>query len=65
MGGAGQPHIPYGLPLHCPKCPPKHYFGALKIPGVKVKPCPNCGSALVATLDRKARREAAKTHAMS
>lgn len=38
----------YGLPLRCPKCPYKDYFGLLKHPGVKAVPCPNCGSTLVA-----------------
>jgi len=38
----------YGLPLVCPKCPPKHFFGKLKLPGEKAVPCPNCGTKLVA-----------------
>jgi hypothetical protein len=37
----------YGLPLKCPKCPPEHYFGMLKVPGTKAVPCPNCNTALV------------------
>lgn len=47
-----------GLPLRCPKCPPKFYFGTLKaaqLPTPKVKPgkndrCPNCGSKLEPTI---------------
>lgn len=45
----------YGLPLRCPKCPPEHAFGVLKVPGMKAPPCPNCGSKLVATR-KKSRR---------
>jgi uncharacterized Zn finger protein len=37
----------YGLPLVCPKCPPKEYFGYLKLPGLKTVPCPNCGTTLI------------------
>jgi hypothetical protein len=44
-----------GLPLRCPKCPPKHYFGTLKgdsVPTQMVKfgkadVCPNCRTPLV------------------
>jgi hypothetical protein len=45
----------FGLPLVCPKCPAKHYFGVLKgenhLQSV-VKPgksdiCPNCKTQLV------------------
>ena len=39
--------LPHGKPLHCPKCPEKHYFGRLKLPGEKDAPCPNCGTTLV------------------
>lgn len=44
----------FGLPLFCPKCPPKHYFGILKgenhrqevvKPG-KTDTCPNCKTQL-------------------
>lgn len=38
----------YGLPLKCPKCPRKHYYGMLKVPGSKAVPCPNCGTTLIA-----------------
>lgn len=45
----------FGLPLICPRCPPKHYFGLLKgdhHPTNTVKPtkadvCPNCEALLV------------------
>jgi len=37
----------YGLPYRCPKCPRRHAYGMLKVPGTKLHPCPNCGSALV------------------
>ena len=46
----------YGLPLKCPKCAVRQYYGMLKIPGVKAVPCPNCGSALLATRKRRRRR---------
>lgn len=45
----------FGLPLFCPKCPPKHYYGTLKgenhirevvKPG-KADICPNCKTQLV------------------
>jgi len=44
-----------GLPLRCPKCPAKHYFGTLKgesVPTLLVKygksdVCPNCKTPLV------------------
>lgn len=44
----------FGWPLRCPKCPPKEYFGVLKVPGdaagIKIPyACPNCGTRLVAT----------------
>ena len=43
-----------GLPLRCPKCPAKHYFGTLKgesVPTILVKYgrsdiCPNCKTQL-------------------
>jgi hypothetical protein len=37
----------YGIPYRCPKCPEKEFFGLLKIPHEKLKPCPNCRSRLV------------------
>lgn len=37
----------YGIPHHCPKCTDKDFFGALKLPHEKLKPCPNCKSRLV------------------
>jgi ssDNA-binding Zn-finger/Zn-ribbon topoisomerase 1 len=43
----------YGLPLRCPKCPEKHYYGMLKVPGVKAVPCPNCGTSLIALRKRR------------
>jgi hypothetical protein len=43
------------LPLRCPVCPPEEAFRMLKIPGLKSKPCPNCGSKLV-SLRKKKRR---------
>jgi len=47
-----------GLPMKCPKCPSKSYFGTLKaaqLPTHKVRPgkndrCPNCGVKLVGTI---------------
>ena len=44
-----------GLPLRCPKCPAKHYFGVLKgetVPTEMVKfgrsdVCPNCRTPLI------------------
>ena len=39
--------LPHGKPLHCPKCPEKHYYGKLKLPGERDTPCPNCGTTLV------------------
>jgi hypothetical protein len=39
---------PYGAPLHCPKCEPKHYYGVLKLQGgPKNLRCPNCSTLLV------------------
>lgn len=46
---------PLGLPLRCPKCPPKHYYGILKgetVPTGLVKfsrsdVCPNCREPLI------------------
>lgn len=38
----------YGTPFRCPKCPPKHFYGALHIPNIKnITHCPNCGTKLV------------------
>lgn len=45
----------FGLPLHCPRCPSKHYYGILKGENSlskAVKPgrsdvCPNCKTRLV------------------
>jgi hypothetical protein len=40
----------YGLPLKCPKCPEKDYFGYLKgsdRKGWESYPCPNCKSILI------------------
>lgn len=44
-----------GLPMRCPKCPPRRYFGVLKgeaVPTALVKygkndNCPNCKTPLV------------------
>jgi hypothetical protein len=44
----------YGRPAICPKCPPKHYYGALigpHLPAASVKVrksdvCPNCETPL-------------------
>ena len=41
----GKPYK-YGIPYRCPKCPPREFFGLLKIPHEKLKPCPNCRSRL-------------------
>ena len=48
----------YGLPLRCPTCPQDTAFRMLKIPGLKSRPCPDCGSKLVA-----ARKKRGPTHA--
>lgn len=40
-------HKHYGVPHFCPKCDGKDFFGALKLPHEKLKPCPNCGTRLV------------------
>lgn len=37
----------YGVPYRCPKCPEKEFFGLLKVPHEKLRPCPNCKSRLV------------------
>ena len=50
-----------GLPMRCPKCPPRRYYGVLKgeaVPTHLVKlgkgdTCPNCNTLLVPTLERK------------
>lgn len=47
----------YGLPLVCPKCPPKNYLGILKVPGSKAVPCPNCGSILAPKSNMAAGRD--------
>jgi len=49
-GGAAR-REPFGWPLRCPRCPPKHYFGILKVPGdaagnKAAYSCPNCGTKL-------------------
>jgi len=49
--------ITLGLPLRCPKCPAKHYFGSLKGESVptslvkygKADVCPNCKTPLVSS----------------
>jgi predicted Zn-ribbon and HTH transcriptional regulator len=49
-----------GLPMRCPKCPSRRYFGMLKgenIPTKLVKftqadKCPNCKTALEPTIQR-------------
>lgn len=49
-----------GLPIWCPKCPAKHYFGTLKgetVPTDLVKygksdVCPNCKTQLISCRDR-------------
>jgi predicted RNA-binding Zn-ribbon protein involved in translation (DUF1610 family) len=63
-GGSGRhvssyldrPHISsqdYGLPMRCPK--PECGFGWLKLPGVKMITCPNCGAELISTRPKKRR----------
>jgi len=57
----------FGLPLVCPKCSPKHYFGVLKgenhptnsVKVVKADVCPNCRTMLVVPASREG--EARKT----
>lgn len=49
-----------GLPLHCPGCPSKFYFGILRREAVptdlvrvtKADVCPNCGTTLVSSPTR-------------
>lgn len=50
-----------GLPIKCPTCPPKHYFGVLKgeqLPRERVKlgadKCENCGTKLVPAREPRA-----------
>ena len=43
----------YGLPLACPKI--ECGFRWLKLPGVKTRSCPNCGSELISLRPRKKR----------
>jgi hypothetical protein len=43
----------YGLPMACPK--PECGFSWLKLPGLKMRPCPNCGGELVSLRPRKKR----------
>ena len=42
----------YGLPMACPKCA----YRWLKLPGLKMRTCPNDGSELYSTRPRKSRR---------
>ena len=51
----GKQHVGYGLPLRCPKCTDRNYYGMLKVPGIKAHECPNCGSDLIAVRRRKRR----------
>jgi hypothetical protein len=37
----------YGTPHHCPNCTGKEFYGMLKLPHEKLKPCPNCRSRLI------------------
>lgn len=51
-----------GLPMKCPKCPERRYFGLLKgeqTPTKMVKlsgsdTCPNCKTRLIPTIERSA-----------
>jgi len=43
----------YGLPMQCPKCA----YRWLKLPGLKMRPCPNDGSELFSTRPRKPRKQ--------
>jgi uncharacterized protein (DUF983 family) len=45
--------VDFGLPMKCPKA--ECGFGWLKLPGIKMRPCPNCGSELVSLRPRKKR----------
>jgi len=45
--------VDYGLPMACPE--PSCGFRWLKLPGLKMKPCPNCGSELISTRPKKRR----------
>ena len=56
LGGSARPKIlakDYGLPMACPQA--DCGFRWLKLPGIKMKPCPNCGSTLISTRPRKKR----------
>jgi hypothetical protein len=37
----------YGVPHHCPNCTERDFFGMLKLPHEKLKPCPNCHTKLL------------------
>jgi hypothetical protein len=55
-GGLVRPKIraeDYGLPMRCPK--PECGFGWLKLPGLKMILCPNCGGELVSTRPKRKR----------
>lgn len=41
----------YGLPMACPKAGCGYRW--LKLPGVKMQPCPNCGATLVSLRPKK------------
>jgi len=43
----------YGAPMRCPKA--ECGYGWLKLPGVKMKPCPNCGGPLEPVRPRRKR----------
>jgi hypothetical protein len=56
-GGPVRPVIKaqdYGLPMGCPK--PECGFGWLKLPGIKMIKCPNCGGELVSLRQRRTHR---------
>ena len=51
-GGEARQKNDYGLPMRCPKCE----YRWLKLPGLKMRPCTNCGSELVSMRPRKSKR---------
>ncbi len=56
-GGTARPPIraeDYGLPMGCPK--PGCDFRWLKLPGLRMRPCPNCGSELISLRPKKRKR---------
>jgi len=69
----------FGLPLYCPRCSVRRevwtvsdgslievfpeFYAKLKLPGIRVDPCPNCGQALVPRTTRRQRQRARRERA--